>query len=125
MAQFKLKATGAAYGYGYNLFLSAPVSQPPVKVSKIQRPSEIVLFADAAQVNDFQLPASQSNPMLEEWYYVDTTTNYPNGHFRHTERANTVLCDGHVGREKMVLGSLDPRIPNQFVGRLRTEILVP
>jgi prepilin-type N-terminal cleavage/methylation domain-containing protein/prepilin-type processing-associated H-X9-DG protein len=125
MAQFKLKATGAAYGYGYNLSLSSPVSQPPVKMSKILRSSEIVLFADAAQVNDFQLPASKDNPMLEEWYYVDTTTNYPNGHFRHVQRANTVLCDGHVAREKPIPGSLDQRLPNQFVGRLRTEILVP
>jgi prepilin-type N-terminal cleavage/methylation domain-containing protein/prepilin-type processing-associated H-X9-DG protein len=125
MAQFKLKTTGAAYGYGYNLFLSSPVNQLPIKISKIQRSSEIVLFADAAQVNDFQLPASKSNPMLEEWYYVDSTTNYPNGHFRHSITANTVFCDGHIGREKPVPGSLDARLPGQFVGRLRIEILVP
>jgi len=125
MAQFKLKATGAAYGYGYNLFLSSPVSQPPLKISRIQRISGIVLFADAAQVNDFQGPASKSNPLLEEWYYVDTSTNYPNGHFRHGEKANAVFCDGHAGREKPVPGSLDPRLPNQFVGRLPTEILLP
>ncbi|MCW5554822.1 MAG: prepilin-type N-terminal cleavage/methylation domain-containing protein [Verrucomicrobiae bacterium] len=122
MAQFKLKASGAAYGYGYNLHLSAA---PPFKVSKLARPSDAALFADAAQINDFQPPASRTNPMLEEWYYVDSTTNYPNGHFRHSRRANVAFCDGHVAAEKMVSGSLDRKLPSQFVGRLRPEILSP
>jgi prepilin-type N-terminal cleavage/methylation domain-containing protein/prepilin-type processing-associated H-X9-DG protein len=121
MSQFKLKATGAAYGYGYNLSLSA---LPPVNTSKIARPVDLALFADAAQINDFQAPASAANPMLEEWYYVDTSTSYPNGHFRHLQRANVNFCDGHVSQERMVPGSIDVRLPNQFVGRLRSEILV-
>jgi hypothetical protein len=55
------------------------------------RPTETALFADAAQVNDFQYPASRTNPMLEEWYYLDNPTNYPSasyyphGHFRHSQ----------------------------------------
>jgi len=126
LAQFKLKATGAAYGYGYNKFLS-PINpqQPPKKILQMKRPSETVLFADAAQVNDFQAPASPANPMIEEWYYVDDTTDYPNGHFRHAERANAAFCDSHVASEKMVNGSLDQKMPGQFVGRLRSEILIP
>jgi prepilin-type processing-associated H-X9-DG protein/prepilin-type N-terminal cleavage/methylation domain-containing protein len=121
MAQFKLKATGAAYGYGYNSSLSAA---PPLKVSRLPRPAEIALLADAAQVNDFQPPASRNNPMLEEFYYVDTNTNYPNGHFRHSQKANVVFCDGHVAPERFVTGSIDQRLPGQFVGRLRAEILI-
>ncbi len=124
LAQFKLKATGAAYGYGYNRFLSSVSGMNAVNLSKIQNPSGIALFADAAQINDFQAPASRDNPMLEEWYYIDTTTNYPNGHFRHATRANVGFCDGHVGAEKPVPGSLDRRLPGQVIGRLRTEILV-
>jgi prepilin-type N-terminal cleavage/methylation domain-containing protein/prepilin-type processing-associated H-X9-DG protein len=124
MAQFKLKATGAAYGYGYNRFLSAVDNQTPMKTSKIPRLTDIIAFADAAQVNDFQPPASRTNPMLEEWYYVDTTTNYPNGHFRHSQKANALFCDGHAAQERWVPGSLDQRLPNQFVGRLQTEALV-
>lgn len=123
LAQFKLKATGAAYGYGYNRFLSAPPGQPPVRIPKVQRPSDIALFADAAQVNDFQAPASKNNPMLEEWYYVDTAADYPNGHFRHQRQATAVFCDGHTSAEKFVPGSIDPRLPRQTVGRLRSEIL--
>jgi prepilin-type N-terminal cleavage/methylation domain-containing protein/prepilin-type processing-associated H-X9-DG protein len=124
LSQFKLKAVGAAYGYGYNRYLSAPPNQPPVKVSIIRRTTDTVLFADAAQVNDFQPPASRSNPMLEEFYYVDTTSNYPNGHFRHAQKANVAFCDGHVGMEAMVSCSLDRRLPSQFVGQLRPEILI-
>ncbi len=122
--QFKLKADGAAYGYGYNWYLSAAPTQPPVRTGKIKCPTTTALFADAAQVNDFQAPASKDNPMLEEFYYVDNTVNYPNGHFRHSQRANVVFCDGHVAPEKFVAGSIDPKLPSQFVGRLRPEILV-
>ncbi len=124
LTAFKFKATGAASGYGYNRFLSAPMSQPPLSSAKLARATDLAVFADAAQVNDFQPPASASRPMLEEWYYVDTTTNYPNGHFRHGKRANVVFCDAHVSSERFVPGSLDLRLPEQFVARLRAEILL-
>jgi prepilin-type processing-associated H-X9-DG protein len=122
--QLKLKATGATYGYGYNLYLSGPLNGPAIKTSRVQQPSEIALFADAAQINTFQAPASPSNPMLEEFYYVDTTVKPPNGHFRHSKRANVIFCDGHVAAENFVPGSLDPNLPSQCVGRLRPELLV-
>ncbi|HYT59542.1 MAG TPA: prepilin-type N-terminal cleavage/methylation domain-containing protein [Haliangiales bacterium] len=124
LQQFKLKATGAAYGYGYNLYLSAPLDQPPVNIGRILRPTETALLADAAQVNTWQAPASAVHPMIEEWYYVDDNRSQPNGHFRHSHKANVVFCDGHVAREKAVEGSCDQRLPSQFVGRLRSEILV-
>jgi len=125
MTQFKLKATGAAYGYGYNKYLSPGTSkQPPKKISRVTRPSETILLADAAQVNDFQPPGSTVTPMLEEWYYVDDSVNYPNGHFRHSQRADAAFCDGHVGSEKFLPGSIDPKLPDHFVGRLRVESLI-
>ena len=128
-AQFKLKADSVVFSYGYNRFLSATSLQPPFNVSKLHHPTQTALFADAAQVNNFQAPASPSNPMLEEWYYLDLETNYssannyPNGHFRHSQKANVVFCDGHVGSEKFVPGSIDPQLPGQFVGQLCPEIL--
>jgi prepilin-type N-terminal cleavage/methylation domain-containing protein/prepilin-type processing-associated H-X9-DG protein len=122
--QFKLKATNVVFSYGYNKNLSPPtLHQSPFAISKLTRPINTVLLADAAQVNDFQLPASPDNPMLEEFYYVDTNASYPNGHFRHSQRANAVFCDGHVSAEKMETDSLDQKLPGQFVGRLRSEIL--
>ncbi len=123
LAEFKFKATGGTYGYGYNLNLSAGTSMPPLKIGRLPRPSATVFLADAAQVNTWQAPASPSNPMLEEWYYVDCNTNQPNGHFRHQRRGNVAFCDGHVGLETFVPGSIDARLPAQFVGRFRPEIL--
>ena len=123
--RIKLKANGAVYGYGYNVYLSAA----GMNVSQMKRPTVSALFGDAAQVNDFQAPASRQNPMLEEWYYLDNPTNYaspgfyPHGHFRHAQKANVAFCDGHISTEAMVPGSLDRRLPSQFVGCLRPEIL--
>lgn len=124
LAKFKLKASSTSYGYGYNRFLSAPPKTPPVQMARVRNTSETLLLADAAQVNTWQAPASKDNPMLEEWYYVDDSTNQPNGHFRHAGRANAVFCDGHVGLEKAVPQSWDLRLPEHNVGRLRREILV-
>jgi prepilin-type N-terminal cleavage/methylation domain-containing protein/prepilin-type processing-associated H-X9-DG protein len=120
--QFKLKATGAAYGYGYNLNLSATLEQPPVNISRVTRITETALLADAAQVNTFLPPASPSNPMLEEFYYVDA--NEATAHFRHQVMANVLFCDSHVGRERPAPGSIDQRLPGANVARLRAEILV-
>jgi prepilin-type N-terminal cleavage/methylation domain-containing protein/prepilin-type processing-associated H-X9-DG protein len=123
LAQFKLKARGAAYGYGYNLQLSAGLNQPARKLSCISRPSNLALLADAAQVNTFQPPASPEHPMLEEFYYLSTNRNEATAHFRHAQKAAVIFCDGHVAMEKMEVGSLDQNLPGQFVGRLRQETL--
>jgi len=63
--------------------------------------------------------------MLEEFYYVSTNRIEATAHFRHARRANVLFCDSHVASEKPAPGSLDQNLPVQFVGRLRTEILVP
>lgn len=118
---FKAKATGAAHGYGYNLHLSAPVTQPPMKINRVTRPSDITLLADAGQINDFQEPASADNPLLEEFYYINDTE--PTVHFRHNRRANVLYCDGHVDVERPVAGSIDTRLPSELVGRLPARLL--
>lgn len=129
--QFKRKGTNVIFSYGCNAYLFAGQGQPPVAAGIIARPADTALFADAAQVNTFQAPASVNHPMFEEWYYLDLETNYanpnntPNGHFRHGQRANVTFADGHVALENPVAGSIDKRLPNQFVGQLRPEILLP
>ncbi len=125
--QFKLKANNVVFSYGYNQKLS-PYSAP-LNISQLRSVSETAIFADAAQANDFQAPASPSHPMIEEWYYLDASTNfasanyYAHGHFRHAERANVTFADGHVAAEKMMEGSRDRRLPLQNLGQLRVEIL--
>jgi prepilin-type N-terminal cleavage/methylation domain-containing protein/prepilin-type processing-associated H-X9-DG protein len=128
-ARFKPKGTNVIFSYGGNSYLFAGQSQPPITAAKILHPADTVLFADAAQVNTFQAPASASNPMFEEFYSVDLETNYanpnntPNGHFRHGQKANVTFADGHVALEKPVAGSMDRRLPAQCIGQLRPEIL--
>jgi prepilin-type processing-associated H-X9-DG protein/prepilin-type N-terminal cleavage/methylation domain-containing protein len=125
--QFKLKANNVVFSYGYNQKLSPYAA--PLNISQIRSVSETAIFADAAQANDFQAPASIVHPMIEEWYYLDAATNfgsanyYAHGHFRHAERANVAFADGHVAAEKMVEGSRDRRLPAQNLGQLRPEIL--
>jgi prepilin-type N-terminal cleavage/methylation domain-containing protein/prepilin-type processing-associated H-X9-DG protein len=125
LPQVKLKASGAAYGYGYNLFLSTTTNQPTLKVQQLLHPADTALLADAAQVNTWQAPASRNRPMLEEWYYVDDNASQPNGHFRHSQKCNVHFMDGHAGIETPVSGSIDQRLPQHYVGRLRTGILKP
>ncbi len=145
LAQFKLKASGAAYGYGYNLLLSAPPHPPPgpppppppptpnppppgpppnhTLPPPPSPPPPIVILADAAQINTFQPPASLDHPMLEEFYYL--STNEATAHFRHSAKANALGGDGHVSRADPAPGTLDPRLPGQIVGRLPVEQLLP
>ena len=130
--RYKPKAEGASWGYGYNRHLSpgglrAPLPEDPVRrVSDLRRPSGLVLLADAAQINDFQAPASRDNPLVEEFYYVDDGgPSYANGHFRHRERGMAVFVDGHTEAVARAPGSLDPRLPRLSVARYPAGILVP
>lgn len=118
---YKLKATGATYGYGYNINLSDV--KTPVNVGQCRNPSSLVFLADAGQINTWQYPASPSNPMLEEWYYVSSKSIERTAHFRHQEKASAVFVDGHVERESPEPGSEDRRLKGHLLGRLRTEIL--
>ena len=117
--RFKLKASGAAYGYGVNRNLTSPTL---LRIEGIAKPADIVMFADAAQVNTFQPPAAPDNPLLEEFYYVHQTEK--TAHFRHQQTATVVFGDGHADRERAVPGSYDMDMPSQRVGRLRPECLV-
>ncbi|MGZ8920333.1 MAG: type II secretion system protein [Limisphaerales bacterium] len=122
-ARFKLKATGAAWGYGYNVHLSTMGTQPLFNTESIRAPALCGVFADAAQVNAFQPPASPSNPLLEEFYYV--STNEATTHFRHRARSDVVFADGHVEARRMKERSIDGRLPKERVGKLEDEALSP
>ncbi len=54
LAQFKLKADGVVFSYGCNSYLFLPNGEPPLNENKISHPTETALFADAAQINNFQ-----------------------------------------------------------------------
>ncbi|HIG30711.1 MAG TPA: type II secretion system protein [Verrucomicrobiales bacterium] len=127
---YKSKAITASYGYGYNLHIaqkseSGLQSQGRFRMTQLKSPSGSALFADAAQINDFQPPASSSNPMLEEFYYINFNPgDYPNVHFRHQIQANSLFCDGHVSNESPLPDSLDQRLPTMNIGRMQKEKLL-
>jgi prepilin-type processing-associated H-X9-DG protein/prepilin-type N-terminal cleavage/methylation domain-containing protein len=109
--KWRQKFETVSYGYGFNLWLFGRI-QPA-------RAAEVICLGDTAQINTFQAPASASNPMLEEFYYVSPTE--PTVHFRHNGRANVLFCDGHVASMPLAPGTLDTRMPEAKVGRLNAN----
>ncbi len=109
-ALWKPKFKGASYGYGFNTYLSGR------NVLTLERPAKTILFGDCAQVNTFQAPASARNPMLEEFYMIDSS--FKTIHFRHGTSANIVFTDGHVEAMKLYPGTQDTRLKQANVGRI-------
>ena len=107
---YKLKFTGASFGYGFNLCLFGK------NESRVGDPSGPVMFADCAQVNTFQAPASVENPLIEEFYYVSPYEKLV--HFRHYGLANVLFADGHVESLPAYAGSYDERLPAARIGML-------
>ncbi len=91
-SNYKPKFTTNWTTYAPPLALMNPSA--PVRRDEIERPWEVLAFADAAQINTFQPPASPSRPMFEQWFYVS-------GHertvmYHHGLRAHAAAWDGHV-----------------------------
>jgi len=89
-------------GYGYNVeYLSPSLFPPPtydevlvpVNGSEIQGPTQTVVFADAARINNWQyaVPTLEGNTYLEPPSY-----EFPSFHGRHNGMGNTLWVDGHV-----------------------------
>ena len=118
---FKPKFNLAGYGYAINRRMMRGQSGG-VKFDRITMPSETAAWADSMQINTWQAPASATNPMLEDWYYLDNRTVAPaTFHFRHGDYCNSALidasirnleshwldarCDGRVGRPEPAVAS--------------------
>ncbi|MBN2190599.1 MAG: prepilin-type N-terminal cleavage/methylation domain-containing protein [Candidatus Aureabacteria bacterium] len=100
--KWKAKFNAATYGYGYNIH-----GLRDKKLSEVKDLTNTVLFADCAQINTFQAPASPSNPMIEEFYYVSPYLFERLFHFRHNGCANVLFCDGHVKSLRPQAGTVD------------------
>jgi len=125
---FQLKGTNVIFSYGYNRYVSPTTAVGYANIRRVSKPSETALFSDSAIVDTFQ-NATASNPMFEECYYLELASDYAdldnveNTHFRHSQQANVLFCDGHVGPEKPAPGALDQTLPSLNIGQLRPEIL--
>ena len=124
-SKYKPKYNTKWMTYGINSRLSIDLREPGRKVIDFDKytggVSNILVFTDSSQVNAFQSPASPSNPMFEEWHYVE-----PLGglfvHFRHNLKANVLFGDGHVSKAPAEKDSFDIRLPGLNIGRFGKEI---
>lgn len=112
--------------YGINSNLSPNMTIPGKEVVKLARkvraPASTLLFADSAMINTWQSPASSSNPMFEEWHYIDAKDR-PSVHFRHNVKsANIIFCDGHVSSAGPENPDIPSLIPSILIGRFGQEI---
>jgi prepilin-type processing-associated H-X9-DG protein/prepilin-type N-terminal cleavage/methylation domain-containing protein len=120
---YKPKYEGKWWTYGVNLEL-LPGSVAGGSSDAIRPPdaARTVVFADAAQVNTFQYPASAAHPLVEEWFYIQPGVRYVQ--FRHAGQANVLMADWHVESFGPAAGSLDPRLPSAHIGYLDTSVIL-
>ena len=121
---FKAKTLEAAHGYAYNLLLG-PRGGPGIAPNSFRSPSQLAVFADGGQINDFLAPATPEHPMLEEFYFFDTNRLSATVHFRHASRAQVAFADGHIAQIRPDPGSEDRRLPPELCGRLSDRLILP
>ena len=59
--------------------------------------------------------------MIEEFYYVSSREK--TAHFRHSEKGCVVFGDGSVSLNEFAEGSIDDRMPDQWIGSLPSRML--
>lgn len=120
---FKPKYRNGYIGIAYNVLVGGGYygTSTPMRFWELSDPSRVVVFCTAAQVNDFQAPASPTRPMLEEIYGLDEGNGrqaaYPSVHFRHNGKALVSFADGNAGFLEMDPATRDNRLPTANIGR--------
>jgi len=128
-SSFKPKFRNGYFGFGVNTELTGgPTGQQTSKlrqVNQLERSGQIALFATCAQINTFQSPASGKNPMLEEFYFFNTTDCANTIHFRHAGNAIVAFADGSQREVSGDRLSFNSRLPSACVGRLPSAMIQP
>jgi prepilin-type N-terminal cleavage/methylation domain-containing protein len=128
-ASFKPKFKNGYFGFGVNTELTGgPTGQISSKVRQINqlaRPGQIALFTTSAQINTFQAPASVKKPMLEEFYFFNTTDCANTIHFRHAGNALVAFADGSQREVSGNRSSFNSRLPSACVGKLPASMITP
>jgi prepilin-type N-terminal cleavage/methylation domain-containing protein len=128
-ASFKPKFANGYFGFGVNTELTGgPMGQDPGKLRRIgqlERPGRTALFATCAQINGFQAPASAKKPMLEEFYFFNTTDCRNTVHFRHGQKALVAFADGSIQEVPGDSARMDRRLPGAAVGPLPESMILP
>ena len=128
-ASFKPKYANGYFGFGVNTELTGGTTGQEAtklrRIGQIERPGRIALFATCAQINTFQAPASAKKPMLEEFYFFNTTDCRNTVHFRHGQKAIAAFTDGSLQEVPGNTGSFDRRLPGAAIGSLPESMILP
>lgn len=120
----KLKFTGSSFGYGYNIHLAPNSSEAAVSGAGLAAPARTVVFADCANLNNFQFPATKENPLLEEFYLIGSRQKTV--HLRHNGAALAGFGDGHIDNLNLSSMSSTPiHFRNHALIGLKPELLFP
>jgi len=123
--RLKPKYQNGNYGYGYNTMLATGSNGQPRNAMTVTQPSHMIVFATCAQINTFEYPATPANPMVEEFYMVNTTEQ--TAHFRHGDNALAAFLDGSVRSLSMTTdmqpGSQNMLIPSANIGIFNSSYL--
>lgn len=111
---YKAKYRTKWWTYGVNRHLADHFQGHNIGEVRNQDASRTVLFADAAQVNTWQAPASRQNPLVEEWFYIERRGRMVQ--FRHGGLANALMADWHVEALPPAERSLHPYLTGQQIG---------
>jgi prepilin-type processing-associated H-X9-DG protein/prepilin-type N-terminal cleavage/methylation domain-containing protein len=103
--RFDGKLVGYAYNFRETISLKGKTYQkglgPHTIFSRIERPSQFVVFIDGARVSDGSSVYYTPKGCIEENYYLQVPAlgcNYETVHFRHNGLANALFADWHVGQ---------------------------
>ena len=128
-SSFKPKFKNGYFGFGVNTKLTGgaygDTNTIPLLFNQILHPGQIALFATCAQINTFQSPASGKNPMLEEFYFFNTTDCANTIHFRHAGNAIVAFADGSQREVSGNRSSFNSRLPSACVGKLPASMIAP
>jgi len=105
--------------YGLPLPLMSP--HESTRIGEVDRPDQTVAFVDSAQINAFQAPASPTNPMFEQWYYVSRLEQTV--YYVHAGRASAAMFDGHVRMLDSEFG-VNTFFPEAPVGRPPSDVIL-
>jgi prepilin-type N-terminal cleavage/methylation domain-containing protein/prepilin-type processing-associated H-X9-DG protein len=113
-AGYKPKYQGQWWTYGINFSLSNFNGGRCIDEVRASDVTHTIIFADSAQVNTWQAPASPSCPLAEEWFYIQPGQRMV--HFRHLGKANVLMADWHVEALPAAPGSYNPLMKDECIG---------
>ncbi len=118
-SHYKPKYTTNWTTYGLPMRFITPATL--LRTDRITEPWRTLALADTAQINAFQAPASPSNPMFEQWFYI--TASSQSVHYVHQHRASAAMFDGHVELIDPEFG-VNPTFPEAPIGRPPSTVVL-